>query len=153
MLKEKNVCFIIKHLEGMMMRSVCGKFPHKEEKSSMMEGWIIDYLFLHRDQVVYQKDLEMQFRLPKSTIATILKKMEKKNMLLRAPAEGDTRLKVIRLSEEGYQVHEQVTAVLSEMNELMCEGVTQEEITAFLSVCNKFIHNLANNMKGSECRI
>lgn len=151
--EEKDVCFMIKHVESMMMRNTCGKMFKGIERPAMMEGWIIDYLYNHTGKIVYQKDLEMQSHLPKSTIATILKKMERKNMLLRIPDEEDTRLKRIELSREGYELHDKVKTLMLNMNEVMCQGVTEEELSIFMSVSQKFIHNLEKNMKGSECEI
>lgn len=53
------------------------------DKLTLMHGWIIAYLYDHRDEDVYQKDIENAFSIARSTVTSILKLMEKKNYITR----------------------------------------------------------------------
>ena len=43
------------------------------DKLTLMHGWIIAYLYDHRDEDVYQKDIENAFSIARSTVTSILK--------------------------------------------------------------------------------
>ena len=45
------------------------------DKLTLMHGWIIAYLYDHRDEDVYQKDIENAFSIARSTVTSILKLM------------------------------------------------------------------------------
>ena len=42
------------------------------DKLTLMHGWIIAYLYDHRDEDVYQKDIENAFSIARSTVTSIL---------------------------------------------------------------------------------
>ena len=67
------------------------------DKLTLMHGWIIAYLYDHRDEDVYQKDIENAFSIARSTVTSILKLMEKKNYITRESVESDARLKKLVL--------------------------------------------------------
>ena len=54
---------------------------HREnevEDVTPMHEWILSYLFWHRDEPVYQRDIEREFSITRSTVTNILQLMERK---------------------------------------------------------------------------
>ena len=45
------------------------------EQATPMHGWILGYLYNHRDQPVYQRDIEREFSITRSTVTSILQLM------------------------------------------------------------------------------
>ena len=48
------------------------------DKITVMHGWIMEYLYKNRKRDVYQKDIESEFAISRSTVTNIVKLMEKK---------------------------------------------------------------------------
>ena len=59
---------------------------HREnevEDVTPMHEWILSYLFWHRDEPVYQRDIEREFSITRSTVTNILQLMERKGYIER----------------------------------------------------------------------
>lgn len=63
------------------------------EDLTMMQCWIIRFLYEHEEEEVYQRDIEAEFSIARSTATGILKLMEKKGYIRRVSVERDARLK------------------------------------------------------------
>ena len=68
-----------------------------------MQGWIIGYLYRHSDEDVFQKDLEAEFQMARSTASGILQSMEKKQLIIRESIPRDARLKRLVLTPKGME--------------------------------------------------
>ena len=60
------------------------------EQTTPMHGWIIEYLYRHRDEPVFQRDIEREFSITRSTVTNILQLMERKGYIQRqsVPAQA-----------------------------------------------------------------
>ena len=76
------------------------------EQATPMHGWIIGYLYRHRDTPVFQRDIEREFSITRSTVTNILQLMERKGYIERRSVPQDARLKQLVLTEEGICFHE-----------------------------------------------
>ena len=56
-------------------------------------GWIIGYLADHDDRVIYQKDLEKEFGITRSTASKVVNRMEQKGLIRRECVAEDARLR------------------------------------------------------------
>ena len=70
------------------------------EQTTPMHGWIIEYLYRHRDEPVFQRDIEREFSITRSTVTNILQLMERKGYIRRQSVPQDARLKQLVLTEE-----------------------------------------------------
>lgn len=142
MIKGPNVIENVRLMNGLLCSYSFGRTGFKPDKAMVNKGWIMEYLYYHQGEVVYQKDIETSLHLPKSTIATILKKMESEGVLTRSHDEGDTRLKKIALSEAGLRMHEQISEHFSETVQKVFKGIDEKEIEVFYKVSRQMIANL-----------
>ena len=146
-MSREDVGKMIKSIDNLMMRNANSMDQSPVRKSlSPMQGWIIGYLFMHQEKVLYQKDLEQEFCLPKSTLATILKQLDEKGFILRESAEHDSRLKRIRISQKGMELQYDFLAHIRRVDQYMCEGIPEEEIETFLQTGRKLRKNLENRL-------
>ena len=67
---------------------------------TMMQSWIIGFLYKKRDQEIFQKDIEAEFSIARSTATGILQLMEKKGYIQRENLPRDARLKRLTLTEK-----------------------------------------------------
>ena len=73
------------------------------EAVTPMHGWIMEYLYRHSETPVFQRDIEREFSITRSTVTNILQLMERKGYITRQSVAQDARLKQLVLTEKGRQ--------------------------------------------------
>lgn len=102
---------------------------------------IIGFIMENGDRPVYQKDIEAEFNIRRSTATRLLQGMEHKNLIMRRPEENDGRLKRIRLTEKATERSREVLERISVIEKQLTEGITAEEMAALHSVCRRIRQN------------
>ncbi|MCD8019408.1 MAG: MarR family transcriptional regulator [Clostridiales bacterium] len=149
MKREKTVGFVIKTLDKMLTRNQMATMErlkaNEEDVLPFMHGWIIAYLYDHRDEEVYQKDLEAEFSIARSTVTGIVKQLEKKGYITRVAVDRDCRLKCLGLTQKGLESHEKIEDIIQEMERRLSVGIDEEDMDVFLEVASKIRVNLSND--------
>ena len=71
---------------------------------------IIEYLAsFAQNKSIYQKDIEHEFNIRKSTATNVLRLMEKKDLITKKVDQHDTRLKAIILTEKAVKLRPKIT--------------------------------------------
>ena len=107
---------------------------------SMLQRWIICYLANHEDDV-YQKDLERQFHIGKSTLTEILHVMEKNGLVVRCPSQKDGRCKRLVLTKRARDIHEEVERDIEQFEKQLREGISEEELDTFFRIVDLMTEN------------
>ena len=107
------------------------------EQATPMHGWIIEYLYRHRDAAVFQRDIEREFSITRSTVTNILQLMERKGYIERRSVPQDARLKQLVLTEEGIRFHENTIRSFHQTDDYVAGLLTEEENTELLRLLNK----------------
>jgi DNA-binding MarR family transcriptional regulator len=121
------------------------KSPFKKQIDSITgtNGWIICFLAENADKEIYQKDLERQFSITRSTVSKVLILMEKKGLIERHSVSCDARLKKIVLTEKAWKISEMMISDAFRMEETLTKGFTQEE----LEYLHTYIQRMKNNIQ------
>ena len=107
------------------------------EQATPMHGWIIEYLYRHRDEPVFQRDIEREFSITRSTVTNILQLMERKGYIQRLSVPQDARLKQLVLTEEGIRLHEKTLLSFHQTDDYVAGLLTEEENAELLRLLNK----------------
>ena len=107
------------------------------EQATPMHGWIIEYLYRHRDEQVFQRDIEREFSITRSTVTNILQLMERKGYIRRQSVPQDARLKQLVLTEEGVLFHEKTILSFHQTDDYVASLLTEEENAQLLQLLNK----------------
>ena len=107
------------------------------EQATPMHGWIIEYLSRHRDEPVFQRDIEREFSITRSTVTNILQLMERKGYIRRLSVPQDARLKQLVLTEEGVLFHEKTMLSFHQTDDYVAGLLTEEENAELLRLLNK----------------
>ena len=107
------------------------------EQATPMHGWIIEYLYRHRDEPVFQRDIEQEFSITRSTVTNILQLMERKGYIRRQSVPQDARLKQLVLTEEGIHFHEKTMLSFHQTDDYVASLLTEEENAELLRLLNK----------------
>ena len=76
---ERQIGYEVRTLNQVIGRLVNSYQSKVDEKAGInrMQGWIIGYLYRHSEEAVFQKDLEAEFQMARSTASGILQAMER----------------------------------------------------------------------------
>lgn len=107
------------------------------EQATPMHGWIIEYLYRHRNTPVFQRDIEREFSITRSTVTNILQLMERKGYIERRSVPQDARLKQLVLTEEGVRFHENTILSFKQTDDYVASLLTEEENAELLRLLNK----------------
>jgi len=109
-----------------------------------MQCATLHYLRQHKDEDVFQKDLEAIFSISGATATNILKVMEKDGLITRISMEKDARLKKLQMTEKGRQYDEAAHANVIRLEEGMEKGFTEEELARFRLYLDKLTQNIVD---------
>lgn len=112
------------------------------EEVTPMHGWILAYLYHRREESVFQRDIERDFSITRSTVTNILQLMERKGYIQRRSVPQDARLKQLVLTEAGARVHEKTMQSLRQTDAFVSDLLTQEENAEMLRLLNKLQEGL-----------
>lgn len=102
----------------------------------------LHYLYDHRDQNVFQKDIEAAFSITGATATNILKGLERQKLIMREPMPEDARLKKIVLLESGVACHKQAYRNMIHMEETLAAGFSEEDLETLRNMLDHIIANL-----------
>ncbi|MBU5488178.1 MarR family transcriptional regulator [Clostridium sp. MSJ-8] len=141
--ENREVGLEIRRMNNLIRREV-EKFECKRcgDKDLGTNGWILGYIYDHRDKDVFQKDIEDEFTIRRSTVSNILKLLEQKGMIVREPVSYDARLKRITLTEEAIDIHMTIRKDVSKLESKLTKGISKEEIDMFFNIMKKFQKNI-----------
>ena len=75
-----------------------------DDNITVSQAYVIDFITDNNDRDVFQKDLEMEFDLKRSSVSLMLNNMEKHDLIKRVPVAEDARLKKIILTEKYFRI-------------------------------------------------
>lgn len=108
-------------------------------------GWIIGYIH-DAGGSVFQKDLEGEFGITRSTASKVIILLEKKGMLKREGVSHDARLKKIMLTEKSMEVIKIMQEDRERMESRLKKGFTEQE----LEVLYGFFDRIQSNLEEAE---
>lgn len=144
--KDPRIGYEIKTLDHMIGRYFTNiSIKNGMDQVTVMHGWIIGYLYDHPNQDIYQKDIEAAFRITRSTVANIVKLMEKKGYIQRVSVEKDARLKKLVLTEKAKQFQRQNYMDMHNIVETqLTTNISAEDLETFLRILRTMRTNLEN---------
>ncbi len=141
--RKETIGFQVRTLSVAMRRAIdASKARSGNESCTGTHGWVIGYLYENLDKDVYQRDIEKQFSVRRSTMTEILKLMEKNGLVERIKDENDARLKKIRLTETALKIHESHKKGIENFENYIRKGIDDEEMKVFFKVVEKISKNL-----------
>lgn len=133
---EESIGKEVKILSNLLRRkTMCG--DKSMPKMAVHHGRIIGYLYANADKDVFQKDIEKEFGIRRSTATSTLKKMEEAGLITRLSVGYDLRLKKLTLTEKAIKQHSGFSKRVDEIEGLIEGTLTAEEKTEFLRIIKK----------------
>lgn len=118
----------------------------QDDELTAMQKHVLNYILLetlHRE--LYQKDIEEEFQIRKSTATGILQLMEKNGFICRECTKQDARLKRIVPTKKAEALRPKILGHIRDTEKRLVEGVSEEEMQICRKVLVQMIRNLAEN--------
>lgn len=144
MLPTRSIGFEIKTLSNLIMRNIDAKLSKITNRDyTKMQGWIIGYLHDNGiDHDIFQKDIEKEFKIRRSTATGMLQLMEKNGYIERISVKHDARLKKIVLTQKAFDLNEEIHSNIREFEEELSKCLTKEEKDMFFLISAKLRNKL-----------
>lgn len=107
-----------------------------------MQRWVIGFLYKHKDEDIFQRDLEEEFSVRRSTATGILQLMEKNQLVIRQPVSHDARLKKLVLTPKAIEIQKMIIEELIENEQKLRKGISQKDLDVFFKVVKQIKKNL-----------
>ena len=102
---------------------------------SRMLGYV--YFQRRQEKKVFQRELEEEFKIRKSSVTSVIQILEKKGLVRRIGVPGDARKKELVLTEQGIAVQETVLDRLDRLEAMVNQTLTEEERRLWFSCIRK----------------
>ena len=136
--KKRKIGHELRTLDNMMSRNLMAAARERGvDELTAMHGWILGYLCRNEHKDIFQKDIEAEFKICRSTVTNILKLMEKKGYIKRESVPYDARLKKLVLTEAGVRFHENTILSFKQTDDYVAGLLTEEENAELMRLLNK----------------
>lgn len=139
---------LINTLSHQLRRQMC----IREEEDSLttnMQRLILHFiLFQSLQRDIYQKDIEKEFQIRRSTATGTLQILEKNGFITREPVKRDARLKKLVPTEKAKGVRKHILDNIRYIEALLAKGIPEER----LSVCREVLEQMSENLSVDEKR-
>ena len=139
----RHIGFELRQVANIIRREIDNAVSKRNiEKLTGMQGRVIGYLCHNGEKEIFQRDIEAEFSIRRSTATNILQTMEKHGLIKRAPVEYDARLKRILPTDIAVTRHKIFEEEINRVENQVLNGITKKEAETLLSILNKIKNNL-----------
>lgn len=98
-----------------------------------------------KGECVYQRDIEREFGIKRSSVASILANLEKGGYIIREGDEKDARLKRVFLTQQGRELDMSMYENILHVESVISRGMSEEETDMFISLLKRALENIENS--------
>ncbi|WP_100065744.1 MarR family winged helix-turn-helix transcriptional regulator [Miniphocaeibacter massiliensis] len=91
---------------------------------------------------VFQKKIEEEFRLRRSTVTGIVQLMEERELITREISKEDARAKKIKLTKKGIELQKIINLEIEEYESLLVKGIDRDKLKIFSEVISDIYKNI-----------
>ena len=109
---------------------------------NMTQLKIINYILMHENENVCQKDLELETNLKKASITGCLDSLAERDLIKRVQAADDKRKNYIVLTDKATAYKNEFYQREVDLNNWIVENISKEELETFFEVIRKIKENI-----------
>ncbi len=136
--EEKHVGKMLKILSNLVRRKIENELNQRGMELTSSQARIIGFVYRQSQlRDVYQRDIEVEFDIRRSTVTNTLQILEKNGYISRVNVDEDARLKKILLTEKGIGIHEVLRKSILEVEGTINNLYTKEELNELFYLLEK----------------
>jgi len=125
------------------IKSISEEFNRRLEKQgSTRIQWVAMYFLAEAKNPMSQKELAIRLNITDPTLARLVDRMERDQLITRIESKEDKRVKFLELTPEGEAKIEELMPAGQEFSELLLKEISQEELRVFEGVIEKMLKNI-----------
>lgn len=136
----KHAARYVSKLSNKLRRRIDAFSSH--EQFSGAEGKVLHFI-LAQSGDIFQKDIEEEYSIRPSTATELLKKMEKKGLIIRQPLPNDARMKRIIATDKALQYKDIVMYDILSLEDDLTKGISNNDLAIFFKVIDKMMDNIS----------
>lgn len=140
MRKKRDGGYLISQIHQLSGRIFSKKLKDYQIDINHAQGRIIFALW-KKDQIPIN-DLSKETALGKSSLTTMLERLEKSGHIIRKQSETDKRVTIVCLTPKSSSLRNDYQKISESMIDLFYKGFTEDEISQFELSLNKILKNL-----------
>lgn len=139
----KNIGVQLRSLSNVIMRYIEQRARARScDLLTGSNGWILDYLLQNANREVYQRELEEEFSITRSTASKVVHLMEKKGLVERRPAAHDARMRKLALTVKAGTLALEMRSVSENLSQILMRDFAPEEIDNLYEYIERMKKNL-----------
>ena len=123
---------------------------HQSAQITDMQTRIIGFLYDHRSEDIFQKNIEQAFSMRRPSVSVLIQEMEAKQLVVRESVPYDARLKKVALTEKSLCLAKDTGRKLHRLEKMLTEGIPEEDLAVFFRVTAKIRENLEQRLNESD---
>lgn len=140
---------LINTVSHQLKRQMCER--EAEDGVTNMQRHILHYiLFQSLKRDIYQKDIEKEFQVRRSTATGALQLLEKNGFIRREPVPWDARLKKIVPTAKAEDLRENILDNICFMESVLRRDISEEEMAVCMNVLEQMSENLNELEQGGS---
>lgn len=142
--EQRQIGRELHRLDNGIRRYLCQNSPACKSKEEITgtNMRIIRFLRANENRDIYQKDVEKEFGITRSTASRVLVLMEEKGLVKRLSVDHDARLKKLILTEKSAEMGEMMQRVGEKTDVQLLNGFSDEEKAQLFSFIDRMVDNL-----------
>ena len=110
-----------------------------------VQGRILGFISYNSEKRdIFQKDIEEELDIRRSSVTSVLQLMEKKGILERVSVSKDARLKKLVLTEKGKEIQRNVHDHILELDKSLRDELSDEEFDYLVSLIDRLSNKIAD---------
>jgi DNA-binding MarR family transcriptional regulator len=132
---------------GMLSRKIHRRIDKEASQYGLTDIQAKILAFVHcnsHKKDIFQKDIEEEFGIRRSSVTSVLQLMEKNGYIKRISVLEDARLKKIILTEKGAEIQENVYKFILKFERSLQDELTEDEFNILISIIEKLSKKISD---------
>lgn len=149
-MKEEGKCM---HEYGPRIQRLAKKIKYLADENLVKHNLTIEqvkllrFIEMHSDNnYVYQKEIEKEFEIKRSSVTNILQNMEKSELITRENDPADARIKKVLLTDKGLNLSHDLKDFINGLEELIVKDMSTKEKELFVELLKRALNNVEGLM-------
>lgn len=138
----KPLVFRIKSLNNQIKRLFDKSAIYQNDANlTGMQYAMIGFIYRHEKCDVFQRDVEREFNIRRSTASSMLKYLEQEDYIERVSFPGDARLKKLITTEKGRKLRAKSEENITKIEQQLTYNISEEDLNHFYKVMKQISDN------------
>ena len=141
---EKTISFELRSINNQIRRRINALPIMQDNDIKGVYGHVIGFLNENKHRDIYQKDIEEQLCVRRSSVSSLLNQMETMGLIERRSVDVDGRLKKLILTQKAIEINDSIIREFQRLEVGLKEGMSDEEINTLFKLLDKVKANVEN---------